>query len=294
MVRPADRFDEGLRALRLGSRYSGSTSGSIEWIFALVEPLAREIRDQAVSEAGTRRRVPEILAGVNNDSTFNAIAAPSPNGGYIIAVNHGTLILVHDIRAYTLLATQDPAGAHAPVGLAVLTTKKKRWSKWLKFWGAALLLFAFAMQNQQNQQSALALQATQANELDSRTMQKGIGYETLYYSAKATGLDNPVYLALAAKQYFEGSMAVMMTSPGDKLETTRKIKQLQKTAVAVHDLDSFHEFIIADNVLELQNHNNEMAGLIEPDHNAKFLGHIYLILYMIGSGVALVGQALGD
>ena len=116
MVRPADRFDEGLRALRLGSRYSGSTSGSIEWIFALVEPLAREIRDQAVSEAGTRRRVPEILAGVNNDSTFNAIAAPSPNGGYIIAVNHGTLILVHDIRAYTLLATQDPAGAHAPGG----------------------------------------------------------------------------------------------------------------------------------------------------------------------------------
>jgi hypothetical protein len=81
MVHAADRFDEGLRTLNLGSRYPGSTSGSIAWVFGLVEPLAREVRDQVVREAGASRRVPEILAGVNNDSAFNAIAVPSPNGG---------------------------------------------------------------------------------------------------------------------------------------------------------------------------------------------------------------------
>jgi hypothetical protein len=97
MVHTADRFDEDLRTLNFGSRYSGPTSGSIEWVFGLVEPLAREIRDQVVSEAGASRQVPEILAGAKNDSAFNAIAVPSPNGGYIIAVNYGTLILVHDI-----------------------------------------------------------------------------------------------------------------------------------------------------------------------------------------------------
>jgi len=97
VVQIADKFDEGLRALNLGSRYSGSTSGSIEWVFALVEPLAQEIRDQLVREVGPSQRVPEILAGVNDDSTFNAIALPSPIGGYIIAVNYGALILLHDL-----------------------------------------------------------------------------------------------------------------------------------------------------------------------------------------------------
>jgi hypothetical protein len=97
MVHAADRFDEDLRTLNLGSRYSGPKSGSIEWVFGLVEPLAREIRDQVVSEAGASRQVPEILAGIKDDSAFNAIAVPSPNGGYIIAVSYGTLILVHDI-----------------------------------------------------------------------------------------------------------------------------------------------------------------------------------------------------
>src|SRR6266404_5702010 len=66
----------------------------------------------------------------------------------------------------------------APVTISITT--KKQWSKWLKFSGAALLLFAFGMQIQQNTQSALALKRTQAAELQSRTKQKAIGYETLY------------------------------------------------------------------------------------------------------------------
>lgn len=97
MVQIADKFDEGLRANNLGSRYSVPSSSSFGWLFALVEPLAQEMRNQAIREVGPSQRVPEILAGVNGDSAFNAFAAPSPNGGYIIAVNYGALILVHDL-----------------------------------------------------------------------------------------------------------------------------------------------------------------------------------------------------
>jgi hypothetical protein len=92
-----DKFDEGLRALNLGSRYSVSTHSPFGWLFTLVEPLAREMRDEVISEVGPSQQVPEILAGVNDDSAFNAIAVPSPHGGYMIAVNYGALILVHDL-----------------------------------------------------------------------------------------------------------------------------------------------------------------------------------------------------
>ena len=83
---------------------------------------------------------------------------------------------------------------HTPALVPVTT--RKRCSKWLKFSGAALLLFGFGMQNEQNRQSALALERQQAAELDSRTLQKAISYEGLYYSAKATGFDNPLYLSM--------------------------------------------------------------------------------------------------
>lgn len=192
----------------------------------------------------------------------------------------------------TATTPNDSVATRAPVASTAPTTKKKQWSKWLKFSGAALLLFAFGMQNQQNRQSALALERTQANELDSRALQKAIGYETLYFSARATGLDKPAYLAMAAKQYFEGSMSMMVTAPGDKAEIRRNVSQLQKAAATVHDLDSFHEFMAVDNALYVQGHENEMAGLVEPNDNAKFLGVVYLILYVIGSVVALAGQAL--
>ena len=86
---------------------------------------------------------------------------------------------------------------------------------------------------------------------------------------------------------------MMVTAPGDKADIGRNLNQLQKAATTVHDLDSFHEFMAVDNALYLQGHENEMAGLVEPDKNAKFLGFLYLILYVTGSVAALAGQALG-
>jgi hypothetical protein len=59
MVYAADRFDEDLRTLNLGSRYSGPMSGSIEWVFGLAEPLVREIRDQVGT---TKRQVAAMFA----------------------------------------------------------------------------------------------------------------------------------------------------------------------------------------------------------------------------------------
>ncbi|HKD07267.1 MAG TPA: hypothetical protein VKB79_15290 [Bryobacteraceae bacterium] len=173
-------------------------------------------------------------------------------------------------------------------------TAKKRWSKWMKFSGGALLLLGFGIQTQQNTQTALLLERTQAAELDSRTLQKAIGYEGLYFSAKAANLDEPAYLKLAARQHFVGSTAMMVTSPGDKKEIGRKLGQLREAADAVHDLGSFRQFVAVDNGLELEGHQIEMAGLIEPDVNAKFFGRLYLILYGFGSVIALIGQALGD
>jgi hypothetical protein len=92
-----DEFDEGLRALNLGSRYRVDASGAFGPLFATVEPAAREMRDQLIKEVGASKRIPEIFSGVNDDSAFNAVAAPLPGGRYIIAVNYGALILVHDI-----------------------------------------------------------------------------------------------------------------------------------------------------------------------------------------------------
>lgn len=122
---------------------------------------------------------------------------------------------------------------------AIPVTKQKKWSKWLKVSGAAILLFAFGMQNQQNAQVAISLERTQAAELQSRTKTKAIGYETLYFSAKATGLVEPQYLQLAALQYFIGSSAMIATAPGGTNEKAMKIHSLQVPANAVHDFDSF-------------------------------------------------------
>jgi hypothetical protein len=49
------------------------------------------------------------------------------------------------------------------------------------------------------------MERIQAAELQSRTKQNAIGYETLYFSAKATGLDEPEYLRLLANQYYIGT-----------------------------------------------------------------------------------------
>jgi len=93
----ADKFDEGLRTLTLGNRYRAAASGAFGSLFALVEPLACEMRDQVLNEVGAEKLIPEIFSGVNDDSAFNAVAASLPGGQYIIAVNYGTLILIHDL-----------------------------------------------------------------------------------------------------------------------------------------------------------------------------------------------------
>src|ERR1700689_4752301 len=92
-----DKFDEGLRTLNRGSRYRVAASAPFGSLFATVEPVAREMRDQLVNEVGASKRVPEIFSGVNDVSSFNAFAASLPGGHYIIAVNYGALILVHDL-----------------------------------------------------------------------------------------------------------------------------------------------------------------------------------------------------
>jgi hypothetical protein len=174
------------------------------------------------------------------------------------------------------------------------STGKKKWSKWMKFSGAAFLLFAFGMQTQQSTQAALSLERTQAAELDSRTHQKALGYESIYFSAKATGLDEPTYLMLAAREYFMGRATMMATSPGDKQDIGRKLGQLRNAADSVHDLFSFRQFIAMDNGLESESHKIEMSGLTEPDVDARLFGRLYLTLYFFGSAIVLFGQALGD
>jgi hypothetical protein len=91
-----DDFNEGLHSLNLGSRYS-AVPGAFGSLFAMVEPIAREMRDQLVNDVGASKRIPEIFSGVSDASTFNAVAAPLSGGRYLISVNYGALILVHDL-----------------------------------------------------------------------------------------------------------------------------------------------------------------------------------------------------
>ena len=92
-----DEFDEGLRTLGVGSRYREGSPGAFRCLYATVELAARQMRDQLVGEVGASKRVPEILAGVNDSSAFNAFAAQLSGRRYMIAVNYGTLILIHDL-----------------------------------------------------------------------------------------------------------------------------------------------------------------------------------------------------
>ncbi len=85
---------------------------------------------------------------------------------------------------------------------------------------------------------------------------------------------------------------MMATAPGDKTRISLDIDQLLRAAKAVHDVESFHAYASLDNAFESKYHKNEVAGLIDPDRNAKTLGSLYLALYIIGSVAALVGQAL--
>ena len=94
---PVDTFDEGLRKLKLGRRFYPDAPKAFGGLFSLVEPHADVLRDRLAEELGPSKFIPEILTGVNDDSTFNAVAVRLCATQYIISVNYGTLILIHDL-----------------------------------------------------------------------------------------------------------------------------------------------------------------------------------------------------
>ncbi len=91
----ADPFDRVLRATKRGRRHP--ITDPTRWpgvLFASVEPMVRALREQLVREARFGPPVPEILAGVVDDSSFNARAL-TYDGHRVVAVNYGSLILIH-------------------------------------------------------------------------------------------------------------------------------------------------------------------------------------------------------
>jgi hypothetical protein len=171
-------------------------------------------------------------------------------------------------------------------------TTKKRCSKWLKVAGAALLLTAFGLQMRQNQQSALSLERTQAAELDGRANIRALAYENLYSSNKIMGVETYNFLKLAAMQYYEGRASMMVTSPADKEAMARELHELRAAAENVHDMPSFEYFMKLHNDSWDRRQPTELAGMIDPDKDAKRLGKIYLALYIFGSALAIAGQIL--
>jgi hypothetical protein len=67
-------------------------------------------------------------------------------------------------------------------------------------------------------------------------------------------------------------MGMMVTAPGDKQAIARTIRQLEHDATAVHDEDSFHQFLAEQDEVKARNGKAELNGLIEPDVNAKSFG----------------------
>jgi hypothetical protein len=169
---------------------------------------------------------------------------------------------------------------------------RKKWSKWLKFAGSALLLLAFGLQMRQNQQSALGLERTEAAELDSRAHMKALEYENLYLSSRDNEANRGIFLKYAAQEYYLGRSSMMSTSPGDKDQIGAKLREIKKAADGVGDVPSFNRFMQLDQATWGEWHDTEFSGLIEPDHAAKSLGAFYLSLYVLGSVLALMGQGL--
>ena len=98
MTSKPDPFDEALTASGIGRRHVFD-AGSLGWmakLFAGIEPTVQAQREQLIREGGLLKPPPEILAGVNDDKTFNASAFPH-DSKYVIAVNYGALILIHDL-----------------------------------------------------------------------------------------------------------------------------------------------------------------------------------------------------
>jgi hypothetical protein len=94
-----DKFDEVLRSAGVGRRYEGD----IAWLNELattvpvcVDGVLEKLRKEAQDDETYVRDIPDVLSGVSDDKTFNAMAFEHC-GQYVIAVNYGVLILVHDL-----------------------------------------------------------------------------------------------------------------------------------------------------------------------------------------------------
>ena len=140
---------------------------------------------------------------------------------------------------------------------------------------------------------SIANERNQAAQLSGRATTRALANENLYFTQKlATGLDDADKLHQAAIDYYEGRSSMMATSSADRQEVSRRLEELNKEADAVNDLPSFNAFMKLHNDAWLNGHKIELQGLIDSDRAAKRLGVVYMVLYVIGSLIALTGQAL--
>ncbi|WP_263378453.1 hypothetical protein [Granulicella paludicola] len=144
----------------------------------------------------------------------------------------------------------------------------------------------------QNHESALETERTQAAELSSRTHMKALGYENLYYASQGQGGNSGYYLHLAAEQLYQGRVGMMATSPQDKKSVTETLGKLRSIASNVSDLPSFNAFMDQYNKVVEDASGIEVNGLIDAGHSATHFFWFYLSLYVIGTVLALVGQAI--
>src|SRR6185295_4662619 len=94
-----DEFDAALRSAGLGRRYQGD----IAWLNNLamtvpecVDGILEDLRKEARNGDTAVRDIPDVLSGVSDGKTFNAVAFEH-GGQYVVALNYGVLILVEDL-----------------------------------------------------------------------------------------------------------------------------------------------------------------------------------------------------
>jgi hypothetical protein len=93
-----DKFDEALRSAGVGRRYqvdSASMNNLAMTVPRCIDGILEILRKEAQGATDVRD-IPDVLSGVSDDKTFNAMAFEH-GGQYVIAVNYGTLILVQDL-----------------------------------------------------------------------------------------------------------------------------------------------------------------------------------------------------
>jgi hypothetical protein len=60
----------------------------------------------------------------------------------------------------------------------------------------------------------------------------------------------------------------------------------------VHDEGSLGQYFLAHNLIETGSHKTEVEGLVEPNKDANSLGTLNIVIYAIGTCIALSGSAL--